>query len=190
VAGTCIFGCTTDADCAATQACVANRCMAEGCVDADGDGFCADVDCDDHDAAVHPGAAEVCGDGLDNDCDGVVDNGCGVTCAADTDCAANEVCVGGVCTADGVTCAAETDCAANEVCVGGVCTAEGVTCAAGQALCGSFCVDLATDPHNCGACGFTCGAGSVCGAGVCGVPCNAAGDCPQGHTCTSAGVCS
>jgi hypothetical protein len=32
------------------------------------------VDCDDTDPAVHPGAQEVCDDGRDNDCDGVVDN--------------------------------------------------------------------------------------------------------------------
>ena len=32
------------------------------------------VDCDDTAAAVHPGAREVCDDGRDNDCDGIVDN--------------------------------------------------------------------------------------------------------------------
>ena len=31
----------------------------------------ADDDCDDSDDSVHPGATEVCGDGVDNDCDGV-----------------------------------------------------------------------------------------------------------------------
>ena len=42
-------------------------------VDADGDGFPASEDCDDDDAAVYPGAAEVC-DGVDNDCDDLVDD--------------------------------------------------------------------------------------------------------------------
>lgn len=51
------------------------------CVDSDGDGFTSCNDCDDSRAGVHPGAAEVC-DGLDNDCDGVVDEG---AAGADTD---------------------------------------------------------------------------------------------------------
>ena len=41
--------------------------------DADGDGFRADVDCDDDDPNVNPGADEVAGDGIDNNCDGQVD---------------------------------------------------------------------------------------------------------------------
>ncbi len=39
--------------------------------DNDGDGFYDD--CDDDNAAIYPGAAEVC-DGLDNDCNGLVDD--------------------------------------------------------------------------------------------------------------------
>ncbi len=41
-------------------------------VDADGDGFGANQDCNDGNAAVNPAAAEIC-DGIDNDCDGRVD---------------------------------------------------------------------------------------------------------------------
>ena len=39
-------------------------------VDEDGDGFQIDVDCNDSDPNVNPGATEVCGDGIDNDCAG------------------------------------------------------------------------------------------------------------------------
>jgi hypothetical protein len=45
--------------------------------DADGDGYSvAGGDCDDADSLTSPGAADLCADGLDNDCDGEVDNGC------------------------------------------------------------------------------------------------------------------
>jgi hypothetical protein len=43
-------------------------------VDADGDGYLASVDCDDAHALVNPDAEDAC-DGVDNDCDGLVDNG-------------------------------------------------------------------------------------------------------------------
>ena len=48
-----------------------------GCVDNDGDGYCADVDCNDNNSKVYPGANDTKGkqgrDGIDNDCDGVAD---------------------------------------------------------------------------------------------------------------------
>jgi large repetitive protein len=52
--------------------------------DADGDGFSGDDDCDDDNAAVHPGATEVC-DGIDNNCDEQIDEDVLDTWYADTD---------------------------------------------------------------------------------------------------------
>jgi len=42
--------------------------------DTDDDGAADDVDCAPDDDTVHPGAGEACDDGVDNDCDGLVDD--------------------------------------------------------------------------------------------------------------------
>jgi hypothetical protein len=106
-ADTCRFG-VTETDKGVPGKCVpfGNGCNV--CVpvcDGDGDGFCPGGpgngqpggDCRDNDPAVRPGAVEVCGNGVDDNCDGHVDEGCTV-CARDAECPQGfEACIDGVC---------------------------------------------------------------------------------------------
>ena len=57
--------------------------QSSGPPDNDGDGWDSTQDCDDANAAVNPGAPEVCADGIDNDCDALVD-------VLDPDCASGD----------------------------------------------------------------------------------------------------
>jgi hypothetical protein len=93
-------------------------------VDADGDGYVVPADCDDTAATINPGATEVCGDGIDNDCDAIIDNpGICTSCSVNSTCndgneCTDDICSAAVCTnplfADGTACTGGT-------CQSGVC---------------------------------------------------------------------
>lgn len=52
--------------------------------DYDGDGSDSNIDCDDNNSSVYPGASEIC-DGIDNNCDGSIDEGLMVVYYVDGD---------------------------------------------------------------------------------------------------------
>ncbi|MGM0556174.1 MAG: MopE-related protein, partial [Myxococcota bacterium] len=84
------------------------------CTDSDGDGFgvgadCSQIDCDDTDSDVNPDASERC-NGADDNCDGVVDEGCGCDFDGETD----GVCATATVDGDG-DCAQPSDYEADEV---------------------------------------------------------------------------
>lgn len=64
------------------------------CVDVDRDGTCADRDCNDNDASVKPGVAEICDNGKDDNCNGQQNEGCATSGCTDEDqdgvCAEND----------------------------------------------------------------------------------------------------
>jgi len=110
------------------------------CKDADGDGVVAALDCDDNNAKVYPGAIELC-DGIDNNCNGSVDDNVSVLVMHGM----------GACT-DGVVsimrCSkgfADCDSEASNGCE----------------------VDLMNDNDNCGSCGNACASSEICGLGFC-----------------------
>jgi len=90
------------------------------CTDNDGDGYCAETDdCDDNNSAINPGASDSLCDGVDNNCDGVADDGYAAT---DTTCGVGEcastgstTCVGG---SEGDTCTPGTAAADDATCNG------------------------------------------------------------------------
>ena len=137
-------------------------------------------------------APEVC-NGVDDDCDGTVDNG--ATCPMASDVCVNGVCVrrcaslenpcdtGLVCDPTSGVCmdpkCVGVTCTSAQVCRAGVCATacNGVVCPHGQVCMGNSCVDLCAR--------VACATGSVCVQGVCLPACNACG----GATCQTPLAC-
>jgi hypothetical protein len=137
--------------------------------------------------AVAPGA-KTC-NGLDNDCDGVLDDGpcptgtictrgaCIPTCGTgEFKCSGGSVCDKGVCVEP--PCVGKT-CPDGQTCVKGDCVdaCGGVKCPVGQFCTGGTCIDP---------CAFLkCATGEVCDEGLCKPDCSCA-PCPSGKSCDTA----
>ncbi|NOY93020.1 MAG: hypothetical protein GXP55_17690 [Deltaproteobacteria bacterium] len=146
-----------------------------GCGDADGDHFDACTvadqmsgdlsacDCDDDHATAYPGHPEEC-DGIDNDCNGRIDEA--AACCAGC---AGMALRGDICATDG-SCACST--------------APGMgVCAVGQTCCSGGCTDITTDITNCGYCGTACTTSSdTCSGGEC--RCGTGPVCSYTYACT------
>jgi len=135
---------------------------------------------------------ETC-NGLDDNCDGMVDNGaicptgkvclqgsCVGSCGAVAPCPSGRVCSSGYCVE--TSCVGVT-CPSGQVCAEGTCKApcDGITCPNGEVCRVGACVDPCA--------GVTCGANEVCTQGVCTTTCNCL-PCASGTTCnTTSGQC-
>ena len=127
--------CDADGDpCTMNDACNGGTCVAGPPLDGDSDGYVSDLcggnDCNDGDGGVNPGVFEgpvgsgVCGDGIDNDCDGltdVADPQCSA-CVQDSDCDDGSVCTGiETCVAPNCVAGTPLDCDDSNVCTNDSC---------------------------------------------------------------------
>lgn len=173
VSGLCLELSGGDALC--TRSCVDDS----GCPDAENWG-CITAEAGENVCGCVPdSASEICGDGRDNDCDGVADD-CiecgGRECAPGFECVDEECVCGEGRDACGRACAdfrtdsehcgaCDNRCAAGTSCALGRCV-----CPGGGVRCGDVCVDVSSDGMHCGGCDNSCAGGQVCLDGACRCP--------------------
>jgi len=145
-----------------------------GKIDAQGHPY--DVDCDDTDPTVYPGAPEIC-DGKDNDCNGLIDDG--ATCPDNEQCF-NGKCVNACDVDGGNVCGPSRHCdAVTHTCVNDTTVGIGEPCTA-DSECTSplFCADASVVGGDALPSGAT---------GVCTEPCCSSTACPASFVCYAPG---
>ncbi len=120
--------------------------------------------------AVDAGAcvtATDCSDGIACTTDRCTEGVCTHT-ADDAACDDGIPCTADVCLPDGCRHVAESSlCPSGQTCDVTLGCTDGSGCSSPSYLCPGGCVNLSSDPNNCGSCGITCGAGGACTDGTC-----------------------
>ncbi len=171
----CTGSCSSSSDCPSGFSCIEGECIFSNCdVSSDGVG-CTEID---------GGSGTCCG----GTCIGGVGGGSANCEGCGIDCPPGQTCVGGDPALFGGNAPRFGTCVVVTGCPEGTygCALDG---GALGYCCGNRCMDLSSDPNNCGGCGFPCPTGDTCsndgcvddagGQGLCAV--NA--DCPAGTAC-------
>lgn len=170
-------------------------------IDQDQDGVPLPADCDDTNPNIRPGVAEVCTNGVDDDCDGPVDCEDG-TCAGER-CVGGGTCLGTSCTAstevsctdnrdndgDGLVDCADSECTPGTTCNDGDFCTTGEVCV-GDGGCEKSADVLCNMPPMLAACHVSAGVCRSDGGAVCEYAVLVDAGCDDGLACTDVSSCS